>query len=216
MVLRADVDGYGSIPKVLHWLTVVAIALQFVVGLSMDTDSAADRAQERVDAFEDRGEREAKGKGEVAEERFEAEVERREDAVDALERSVGSRELRDVVTGDALRDRLTGVELHVLMGLAILGLGAARLLWRRVASLPPWAEHLSATERTFQAWLEKALLALLLVVPSSGLLLALGGADLLPLHIAAQVALVVAVALHVGLVLKHTVVRRNGHLARML
>jgi cytochrome b561 len=216
MGLPAEVDGYGSLPKVLHWLTVVAIAFQFGVGLSMDADAAADRAQERVDAFEDRGARQAKDQGEVAEERFEAEVERREDAVEALERSVGSRELRDVVTGDALRDRLTGVELHVVMGLAILALGAARLLWRRVASLPPWAEHLSATERTFQAWLEKALLALLLVVPSSGLLLALGGADLLPLHIAAQVALVVAVALHVGLVLKHTVVRRNGHLARML
>jgi cytochrome b561 len=35
-------------------------------------------------------------------------------------------------------------------------------------------------------------------------------------HVAAQSTLLGAVALHVGRVLRHTVVRRNRHLARML
>jgi cytochrome b561 len=39
---------------------------------------------------------------------------------------------------------------------------------------------------------------------------------MLPVHVAAQVALLASVAVHVGLVLKHTVVRRNRHLLRML
>ena len=213
---RGSESGYGAVAKTLHWLTVLAIAAQFAIGLSMDPGAAADRADARVDAFEERGEQRAEDQGEAAEERFEAEVERREDAVDALEDSVGSQELRDVVSGQALRRGLTGVELHVLVGLGVLLLGLARLLWRRVTPLPPWAEHLSAGERTFEAWLEKAMLGLLIVVPSTGLLLAVGSLDLLPLHVAAQVALVVTVVLHVGLVLKHTVVRRNRHLARML
>jgi cytochrome b561 len=42
------------------------------------------------------------------------------------------------------------------------------------------------------------------------------GTDWLPVHVTAQIAFVGAIAVHVGLVLKHTVVRRNRHLARML
>jgi cytochrome b561 len=213
---RGGGSGYGAVAKLLHWLTVLAVAAQFAIGLSMDPGAAADRADERVDAFEARGEQRAEDQGGDAEERFDAEVERRRDAVDALEDSVGSRELGDVVTGRAWREGLTGVELHVAVGLGVLLLGLVRLLWRRMTPLPPWADHLSAGERTFQARLEKVLLGLLIVVPGTGLLLALGGDDLLPLHVAAQVALVIAVVLHVGLVLKHTVVRRNRHLARML
>lgn len=209
-------DGYGFVSKLLHWLTVLAIAAQFVIGLSMEPDAVADRADARVDAFEERGEQRAENQGEAAEERFEAEVERREDAVDALDESPGSRELTDVVTGDALSDGLSGVEAHVIVGITVMALGLARLLWRRATPLPPWAEHLSAAERSFESWLEKLLLPLLLIVPASGLLMALVGGDLLPLHVGAQIALLVAVALHVGLVLKHTVVRRNRHLSRML
>ena len=209
-------NAYGAVTKLLHWLTVLAIAAQFVIGYSMDADAAADRAADRVDTFEDRGEQRAEDRGEAAEERFEAEVQRREDAVEALDESPGSRELSDVVSGAALGDGLSAVEAHVIIGITVMGLGLVRLVWRRVTPFPPWAEHLSAAERTFESWLEKALLSLLLVVPGSGLLLVLGGDGLLPLHIAAQVALIVAVALHLGLVLKHTVVRRHGHLSRML
>jgi cytochrome b561 len=102
------------------------------------------------------------------------------------------------------------------VGLLLLALGLVRLLWRRATPLPPWAAHLSSAERRFESRLERALLTLLLVVPSTGVALALGGDDLLPLHVSAQVALVAAVALHAGLVLKHTVVRSNAHLSRML
>jgi cytochrome b561 len=53
-------------------------------------------------------------------------------------------------------------------------------------------------------------------VPATGLALLVVGDDWLPLHIAAQLVLLAAIAIHVGLVLKHTVVHRDRHLARML
>ena len=95
-------------------------------------------------------------------------------------------------------------------------LAAVRLVWRRTTPLPPWAEHLSAGERRLEGRLEKLLLALLFVVPATGLLLVAAGDDWLPVHVAAQIVFLVAIAAHVGLVLRHTVVRRNRHLARML
>jgi cytochrome b561 len=67
-----------------------------------------------------------------------------------------------------------------------------------------------------EARLEKALLALLVAVPATGLLLVAAGDDWLPVHIAAQIAFLIAIAAHVGLVVKHTLFRRNRHLARML
>ena len=60
------------------------------------------------------------------------------------------------------------------------------------------------------------LLTLLFVVPGTGLLLVLGEDDWLPVHIAAHVLFFATLALHVGLVLRHTVVRRDRHLHRML
>jgi cytochrome b561 len=121
----------------------------------------------------------------------------------------------DVVTGDAFADGLSLPELHVSLGLGII-LAVVRLLWRRTTPLPPWAEHLSAGERRLEGRLEKLLLALLIVVPATGLLLVAAGDDWLPVHVAAQIAFLVGIAVHVGLVLSHTVVRRNRHLARMV
>jgi len=43
-----------------------------------------------------------------------------------------------------------------------------------------------------------------------------GEDDYLPFHVAAHVALFVVVGLHVALVLKHPVIQRDRHLARML
>ena len=196
MQLRNGGHGYGVVTKVLHWLTVLAIVGQFVIGWTMDPDAASDRADDRVRAFEERGEERAERQGEAAEERFEAEVERREEAADALGASVSP--------------------AHLSVGLLVLALGVVRLVWRRVGNLPPWAEHLSARERTLESWLEKALLSLLVVVPVTGLSLVLLTDDLVALHVAAQLALLGVVAVHVGLVLKHTVVRRHRHLSRML
>lgn len=104
----------------------------------------------------------------------------------------------------------------MLLGLSIIVLGLMRLLWRQTTPLPPWAEHLRAGERRLEGSLEKLLLALLVVVPASGLLLVAGGEDWLPVHVAAQLVFLAAIAGHVGLVLRHTVLRRNRHLARML
>ena len=197
MHLRNGTHGYGVVTKVLHWLTVLAVAAQFVIGLSMDADAGADRADGRVDTFEERGEDTAEREGEAAEERFEAEVERRDDAADAMGYSG------------------TGLTAHVAVGLLVLLLGITRLVWRRRTPLPPWAEHLSDRERSLESWLEKALLTLLLVVPGTGLALLLLSDELVALHVTAQVALALVIAVHVGLVLKHTVVRRNRHLSRM-
>lgn len=209
-------QGYGTTAKVLHWLTVVALLTQLVVGLTMDTGTAADRAEQAVDRAEDRGEESAEQQGEAAEERFEAEVERREDAADRLDDEPGAQEVRDVASGSVLDDGVSAVEVHVLIGLGVLGLGVVRLVRRRVVALPPWAEHLGPGQRRLEGLLEKAMLALLLVVPASGLLLALAGEPLLVVHVGTQVVLGVVVATHGGLVLWHTVVRRNAHLGRML
>ena len=52
-------------------------------------------------------------------------------------------------------------------------------------------------------------------MPANGLLLTDAGDDWLPLHLAAQIAFLVPIVVHAGLVLSHSVVRRNRHLARM-
>jgi cytochrome b561 len=92
----------------------------------------------------------------------------------------------DVLTGNASSDGLSLPELHVSLGLFVLVLAVVRLVWRRTTPLPPWAEHLSAGERRLEGLLEKLLLALLFVVPATGLLLVAAGDDWLPVHVAAQ------------------------------
>jgi cytochrome b561 len=52
-------------------------------------------------------------------------------------------------------------------------------------------------------------------VPATGLLLIATGGGWLAVHIAAQVLLLAVIAVHVGLVLSHTV-RRDGQLGRLL
>lgn len=120
--------------------------------------------------------------------------------------------------GDAslLEDPELLLVVHLALGLTLVLLAVLRIVWRRSTPLPPWADGLSPGERRLESMLERVLLALLLVVPATGLVLVLGDDDLLPLHVAAHVSLYVALALHVGLVLRHTVVRRERHLHRML
>jgi cytochrome b561 len=216
MQLRNGAHGYGVVTRFLHWLTVAAILGQFLVGYTMDFDEASDRARDRFKDEADRLEEDAEGRGEAAEEQVEAEIEAREDTLDAGKDHQASEVFSDVVTGNAFSDGLSLPELHVSLGLFVLVLAAVRLVWRRTTPLPPWAEHLSAGERRLEGRLEKLLLALLFVVPATGLLLVAAGDDWLPVHVAAQIVFLVAIAAHVGLVLRHTVVRRNRHLARML
>ena len=201
MRLRNGEHGYGAVTKALHWLTFSLILGQFLVGYTMSTeneaaDAAADRAHEAKDACKATGDSDA----------AEAEEERCEEAADAREDELD----------DAAGDDEGASTLHVVLGVAILVMALLRVAWRRVGGLPPWAEALSAGERTLEAYLEKGLLLLLFLIPVSGLMLVLVSDDWLPLHIAAHVAFFVVVGLHIGLVLKHTVIQRDRHLARML
>jgi cytochrome b561 len=108
-----------------------------------------------------------------------------------------------------LDDPETLVRVHMALGLTILALAVARLLWRRVAGLPPWSEHLSEGQRRLAHWTERALLTLLFVVPLSGLLLVgVGDDDVLPLHVAAHVAFFLALAAHLATNLRPVVLRR--------
>jgi cytochrome b561 len=112
-------------------------------------------------------------------------------------------------------DRL--LTLHVVLGLTILSLAVVRLVWRRTTPLPPWAPTLSSAERRMAHWTENALYVLMFAIPITGLWLVLAGDDdMLVLHVAGHIAFFVAVAFHVGLVLKHQFVNRDRLLRRML
>ena len=106
--------------------------------------------------------------------------------------------------------------VHVALGATVLGLAVARVAWRRTHTLPPWAETLSPAERTFTHWNERLLLALLFVIPLSGLSLLVVDDDLLLLHVASHLTFFAALAAHVGLVLKHQLLDRDRLLRRML
>ena len=200
MPLRNGDHGYGTVSKTLHWLTFALLVAQFVVGYSMvhghgAADAAADRVHDAKEHCKATGDSDA---AEADEERCEDELDRREDALD------------DRADDD------DPSRLHVLLGLSILAIAVLRVVWRRVGGLPPWSESLTAVERFAEAWLEKGLLVLLFVIPITGLLLVAGSDDWVGLHIGAHVAFFVVVGLHIGLVLKRTVVQRDRHLSRML
>ena len=217
MSLRNGEHGYGVVTKFLHWLTVFAIVGQFLVGLTMEADDEAlDREKDRIDALEDAGKDRAKEQGDAAEDAFKDEIDRMEDQLDAREDDYVSAAFSDVFSGGFMTDGVSLPEVHVLLGLSILTLGVLRVLWRATTPLPPWAPYLRPGERRLEATLEKMLLTLLFVVPASGLLLIATGDDWLAAHIAAQLVLLAVIAVHVALVLSHTVVMRDGQLRRML
>jgi cytochrome b561 len=87
-------------------------------------------------------------------------------------------------------------------------------LKREKARIDQLKEH-GKEQAKSQATLEKVLLTLLFAVPGTGLLLIAGGTDWLPVHVTAQVVFLAMISVHVGLVLKHTVVQRNRHLRRI-
>ena len=100
-----------------------------------------------------------------------------------------------------LDDPDTLLKVHVVLGLTILALAVARLVWRRVAGLPPWAEQLTPAQRRLATWTERVLLATLFAIPLSGLaLVATGEDDLLWLHVAAHVTFFAALLAHLALV----------------
>jgi cytochrome b561 len=217
MPLRNGQHGYGVVTKFLHWLTVAAIAGQFLVGWTMAADDDAfDREKDRIDALEDAGKDRAKEQGDAAEDAFKDDIDRLEDELAAREDDYLSAAFSDVFSGDVLNDGLSLPEVHVLLGLSILALGLLRVVWRAATPLPPWAPFLRQGERRLESVLERLLLTLLFVVPATGLLLIAGEGDWLPVHIVAQLVLLAVIAVHVGLVLSHTAVQRDGQLWRMV
>ena len=182
----ARAPRHGVVARVLHWLTVLALVAQYSVGYAMA--GAEGLLEPWIEAAYD---------------------------------------------GD--EDLLLPV--HVAIGCSILALTLIRSVWRRIVTLPPWPDTLSAAGRRFASWTERALYALLIVMPSSGLaLVLLSGEDfevadraewqapldlvdddlLVGVHVASQVLLLVAIALHVGFVLKHQFVDRDRYVRRML
>jgi cytochrome b561 len=152
MGARNGEHGYGFVTIVLHWVTVLLVLAQFVVGYVMATN-----------------------------------------------------------------DDLDVFPIHQALGASILVIAIARVVWRVRTPLPPWADSLSAGERRVAHWTERILLALLFVIPLTGLVLArTGDDDLLPLHVAAHIAFFVTLAVHLGLVLGRGLRGRPVLLDRML
>ncbi|RYU12037.1 cytochrome b/b6 domain-containing protein [Nocardioides iriomotensis] len=196
------VTGYPLATKVLHWLTVLVLAAQLVVGYTLDVEDGRDRVEDALDARADRA-------------GSEAEEERLEELADAAHDRA-----RDQDAGAVLARVASGDEpvltTHVVLGLTLLLLALVRLVRRRVVPLPPWAETLTEGERRLAHRTEQVLYLTLVLMPLSGLGVLLVEDDLLLVHVATHVTFFVAVTLHVGLVLKHQLVDRDRLLRRML
>lgn len=144
--------------------------------------------------------------------------------------------MESLPNGDAAR--ATIVMLHKSVGLTILALTAARLVWRAIHPPPPaarWAAW-EAAAATASHWL---LYLVLLAMPISGYLMSAGRGRAIPyfglfdvpllapatdaiwrigstVHVVGQWALYALVALHVAAAVWHVAVRRDGTLDRML
>jgi cytochrome b561 len=177
--------GYRASQKLLHWLTVLVVAAQLAVGYKLDLDDGCDPPGE------DRSEGDTSDAEDERLDRLEEACEARADGYDLLG---GGFDL---------------AELHLVLGVAVLALGVVRPLWRRVAGLPPWSEHLSAGQRRLASWTERALMSLLVLVPLTGLVLVATGDDAWgPLHVGAHVAFFVVLAAHLSTNLRPAVLRR--------
>ncbi len=207
MPLRNGPHGYGVVTKTLHWLTVLAISAQFAVGYAMDDDGEV-RDADCDPPGEDRSGGDTSDAEEDRLDRIEDECEQQQDArEDAAENPVDTA-FGDLGDGGIFDGGLTLPEWHVLLGLTILAIAVLRVVWRATTPLPPWSEALSRGQQAFVAATEKVLLALLFVVPSTGLLLVYGEDDWLPVHVAAHIAFFVTLAGHVSVTLRPRILPR--------
>jgi len=129
------------------------------------------------------------------------------------------------------------VVVHVLLGVSILVLAVVRVIVRRVTTLAPWAPGLSGLERRVVHLVELVLYACMFLIPLTGLgLFLLSGEDFdigrgrefigpmevvdddvwLAAHVTTQVVFLVAFATHMWMVVRHTLLRREHYLSRML
>jgi cytochrome b561 len=106
--------------------------------------------------------------------------------------------------------------VHVVIGASVLLVATIRLVWRLTTPLPPWAPTLSRRERRLVHWTERALYACMFAIPITGLWLVAGDDAALTAHVTAHIAFFVAVAAHVGLVVKHQLLDRDRYVRRMI
>lgn len=206
MRLRNGEHGYGAVTKSLHWLTVTLVAAQFWVGYAMEAEGDVPD----VDCDppgEDRGGGDVSDAEDERLDRLEDACEARQDRLeDEADDRIGTA-WSDLWSGDF--GDLGGLPaVHVLLGVSILLVAVLRVSWRASTPLPPWDDRLSGFDRKALSIVERVLLALLFVVPLSGLALVLGSDDWLGLHIAAHIAFFAALAVHVGIVVRRRVVGR--------
>ena len=128
---------------------------------------------------------------------------------------------------------------HKSIGLVALAVAVLRLIARRSGRLPDWAPTLSQRERSVIHRAEQVLYTAMFVMPVSGYLYVMAGGFGVNLfgivelpnpigqrpllagaakwtHIIASYALLLALAGHIGLVLRHHLVLKDGLLDRML
>ncbi|WP_165362757.1 cytochrome b [Promicromonospora panici] len=209
---RNGEHGYGIVTKVLHWLTVALLGAQLAVGYVMETDAAppdvdcdpvgedrsggdtSDAEEERLDQLEDRCE--------------EAQELREQDAEDAVGTAWSDLWSGDLISTGPADGGLSLPGWHVLLGLTIVAVGILRVVWRSTTPLPPWDARLTASDRRVLHWAERILLALLFVVPATGIVLVVGNEDLVPLHVGAHLCFYAALAVHVAVVVRRRVVGR--------
>lgn len=128
---------------------------------------------------------------------------------------------------------------HKSLGLVAFVIAAMRVWNRRSAQLPPWATSLSAGEKRLIHRYEQVLYTLMFVLPVSGFVYVMAGGyginlfgliqlpNPLPvnkslawvagsIHVVGAYLLLLALGLHIGLVLRHQLLLRDGLLRRML
>jgi cytochrome b561 len=128
---------------------------------------------------------------------------------------------------------------HKKIGLLALLAALARIQARRMGELPPWAPTLTETEKRIVHRAEQLLYLAMVLMPVSGFTyvmaggygVMLAGVVALPnpigkweplgevgrvVHVAGAVMLALALAAHLGVVLRHAVLLRDGLLRRML
>lgn len=137
----------------------------------------------------------------------------------------------------ATRDAL--YNWHKTLGLVALAVALVRLWARRAGELPPWAPCLTQRDQRVVHHAENALYLAMFLMPVSGFVYVMAGgygvlfagAVALPnplprwawlalagkwVHIAAALLLAAALAAHLAVVLRHTLVHRHGLIRRML
>ena len=129
-------------------------------------------------------------------------------------------------------------ELHKTAGAVILILVILRFTWRKMTKLPDWAPTLTDWEKSLSHFVERGLYIAMFVMTLSGFWMEMFGGYkinlfglvlkgwvpknetvfrvLVGVHIATGFALVALLSAHIGLVVKHQVVDKDGFVKRML